>query len=217
MGFYAFLQIALSCISRWIGGDAPHVEGALTIPTTLIRIIRWFVAAYLLVSVPVYADLLSCVSVSLHSNGRVLGVDICSGRAHTVALAASLQRAVAGATNLIVVGDGEFQQDGRRYLMLGVAVPSKQANGVGFCGAGTEDKLLLVELGKSHRLYLRDGLEIQSCLKSFALSSDQGTDLHVVLGSIADPSEFQLTWLMHPKYGDVSKTVHVRGGKLFID
>jgi len=66
-------------------------------------------------------------------------------------------------------------------------------------------------------LYLRDKLQIQSCLKSFALSGDQGADLNVVLGSIADPSEFQLTWLMHPKYGDVTKTVRVRDAKLLIE
>lgn len=186
-------------------------------PTTLIRISRWLVSAYLLVSVPVYAELQSCVSVSVHSSGRVHAVDTCAGQSHTVALAASLQRAVVGVTKLVVVGGGDFQQDGRRYLTLGVAVPSKQTNGTGFCGAGTEDKLLLVELGKAHRLYLRDELEIQSCLKSFSLSSDQGTDLNVVLGSIADPREFQLTWLMHPKYGDATKTIRVRDAKLLIE
>ncbi|MGE5450300.1 MAG: hypothetical protein ACM3VZ_00475 [Acidobacteriota bacterium] len=120
-------------------------------------------------------------------------------------------------TNLVVVGGGDFQQDGRRYFICGVPVPSKQSNGAGFCDAGTEDKLLLVELGKAHRLYLRDEFEIQSCLKSIALSSDQGADLHVVLGVIGNPSEFQLTWLMHPKYGDATKTVRVRVGKLQIE
>lgn len=186
-------------------------------PTTLTRISRWLVCAYLLVSASVHAEQQSCVSVSLHSSGRVRGVDSCAGKAHAVVLAASLQRAVVGATNLVVVGGGDFQQGGRRYLLLGVAVPSNQANGAGFCGAGTEDKLLLAELGSAHRLYLRDELQIQSCLKSFALSGDQGADLKVVLGSIADPSEFQLTWLMHPKYGDATKTVHVRGAKLLIE
>lgn len=186
-------------------------------PTMLIRISRWLVGAYLLVSVSVHAEQQSCVSVSLDSSGRVRGVDTCAGKAHAVALAASLQRAVVGATNLVVVGGGDFQQGGRRYLLLGVAVPSNQANGAGFCGAGTEDKLLLAELGTAHRLYLRDKLQIQSCLKSFALSGDQGADLNVVLGSIADPSEFQLTWLMHPKYGDVTKTVRVRDAKLLIE
>lgn len=47
--------------------------------------------------------------------------------------------------------------------------------GRGYCGAGYEDYLLLVEI-LGRKLLLRDELLLQSCLKSIAMYLDQGDD-----------------------------------------
>lgn len=53
--------------------------------------------------------------------------------------------------------------------------PSTKRRGMGFCGAGLEDYLLLLEVG-SNRIVLKDQLLLQSCLQSIALASDSGDD-----------------------------------------
>lgn len=47
--------------------------------------------------------------------------------------------------------------------------------GMGFCGAGLEDYLLLLEVG-NNKIVLKDQLLLQSCLKSIFLASDSGDD-----------------------------------------
>ncbi|MFC5740443.1 hypothetical protein [Dyella tabacisoli] len=57
-----------------------------------------------------------------------------------------------------------------------VRIPSApNAGGRGYCGAGDEDYMLLVER-KERSLRLLDRLLIQSCLKNISLASDQGYD-----------------------------------------
>jgi hypothetical protein len=54
--------------------------------------------------------------------------------------------------------------------------PSRpKAMGRGYCGAGYEDYLLLVEVLEK-KLLLRDQLLLQSCLKSISMFIDQGDD-----------------------------------------
>jgi hypothetical protein len=53
--------------------------------------------------------------------------------------------------------------------------PSTVRRGMGFCGAGLEDYLLLLEVG-NNKIVLKDELLLQSCLKSIALASDSGDD-----------------------------------------
>lgn len=61
------------------------------------------------------------------------------------------------------------------FIIL-VREPSRPgAMGKGYCGAGYEDYLLLIEIRK-HELILRDQLLLQSCLKSIAMLIDQGDD-----------------------------------------
>ncbi len=54
--------------------------------------------------------------------------------------------------------------------------PSRpNAMGRGYCGAGYEDYLLLVEI-LEQKLFLRDRFLLQSCLKSISMYIDQGDD-----------------------------------------
>lgn len=135
----------------------------------------------------------------------------------TVAVDSGVLKAARGATEIIAISARAFQDGNRSYFVLAVATPSVERSGTGFCGAGTEDRLLLIEWqGKVRKLALRDQFEIQSCLKSIALRSDQGSDLPTLLGKVGDPTHIQLTWLEHPKYHQMTTTVTAQDGKFVV-
>ena len=135
----------------------------------------------------------------------------------TVSLGGPLARELARSSEVIAVGNEAILQNGRTFLVLGVAIPFIGKSGGGYCGAGTEDFLLLVELNaRASRLELRDRLQVQSCVQSMELQSDRGNDLHTALRSAKDPANFTLTWLRHPRYGPSTKTVSPVAGKFAV-
>lgn len=139
-------------------------------------------------------------------------------KARRVTADVPLKKALTGATDVFVVGQRGFAHDGLDYLILAVAKPSTPRRGFGYCGAGTEDKLLLVQWQRDRQmLQLRDVLEVQSCLKTFELASDQGTDLKKALRGITDPTDLKLTWLNHPTYGNAPKSITVKNNKFWIE
>jgi hypothetical protein len=130
---------------------------------------------------------------------------------------AEILKAVRNATEMVGVSSRAFADNRRIYFVLAVATSSVERAGTGFCGAGTEDKLVLIEwLGKARKLVLRDQFEIQSCLKSIALQSDQGGDLLTLLGKVSDPAHLRLTWLQHPKFHQSTKTVTSGKGRFVV-
>ena len=126
----------------------------------------------------------------------------------------NLRAAALGASQTFVLGTRAFDKEGHRYLVLAVSKPSVKKQGAGFCGAGSEDHLLLVEWKPgSQELALRDDMLVQSCLKSMALQSDQGSDLSVVTQGISQPEPLRLSWLTHPEFEGQAKTFVVVNGK----
>lgn len=124
-----------------------------------------------------------------------------------------LTRELRLASEVVSVGVKAFSQDGYTFLVLGVSTPSVVSPGSGYCGAGTEDVLLLVEWKtRPPRLVLRDRIQVQSCLQSMELRSDQGNELSKVL-HVENPAQFTLDWLLHPRYGSATKTLSVASGK----
>ena len=138
-------------------------------------------------------------------------------RGEAVAVDRRLAKALRGASQLVAVAGRGFVEAGRTFVVLGVAVPSVATQGGSYCGAGTEDDLLLIEWKtRPARLELRDRFQVQSCLKSMELQSDQGSELRVVLSGIDDPGTATLTWLQHPRYGPATKTVTAPAGKFVV-
>lgn len=126
----------------------------------------------------------------------------------------NLRAATRGASQTFVLGARAFDKEGHRYLVLAVARPSVKEQGAGFCGAGSEDHLLLVEWkAVPQKLILRDDMLVQSCLKSMTLQSDQGSDLSVVTQGISQPEPLRLSWLTHPEFEGQTKTFVVVDGK----
>jgi len=78
--------------------------------------------------------------------------------------------------------------------------------------------LLLIEWQKRQQaLRLRDKFEVQSCLKTFELSSDKGASLKDALAALDHASSMSLTWLNHPSYGEGTKTVSVSKARFHVD
>jgi len=127
---------------------------------------------------------------------------------------ANLRAAIRGASQTLVLSARAFDKEGHRYFVLAVAKPSVKEQGAGFCGAGSEDHLLLVEWKTElQTLILRDDMLVQSCLKSITLQSDQGSDLSVAIQGISQPEPLRLSWLTHPEFEGQTKTFVVIGGK----
>lgn len=126
----------------------------------------------------------------------------------------SLKKVLRDASHVSVVGGKCFSQQGVRYIMLAIETPSTSNHGSGFCGAGSEDRLMLLKWGENaDDVRFSDELKVQSCLDSYELVSVQGTGLKDAINLITDPAAFSLKWLSHPQYGSVDKKVTIQGGK----
>lgn len=69
----------------------------------------------------------------------------------------------------------ESKPKAQLFIVLTREPSRPSAMGQGYCGAGYEDYLLLVEM-LDHKLTLRDQFLLQSCLKSISMFIDQGDD-----------------------------------------
>jgi hypothetical protein len=83
-------------------------------------------------------------------------------------------RYLTRADNIRLIANGSGQKT-QLFIILSREPSRPGATGQGYCGAGFEDYLLLVEILK-RELVLRDQLLLQSCLKSISLFIDQGDD-----------------------------------------
>jgi hypothetical protein len=150
-----------------------------------------------------------------HPHGYELEV-AANGRARPVMLVDTLAGQLAGADVAFLVGGGVIRDHGHLQLLLAVSNPSRQNRAAGYCGSGTEDKLVLLGFDPPASARTLDVLPLQSCLNDFLLDSDQGVDLAQMLGRITDPKSFELAWEEHPKYGSGKKQVEIKNGKFHV-
>jgi hypothetical protein len=67
-------------------------------------------------------------------------------------------------------------QNGPLFIVLSREPSRPNSMGRGYCGAGYEEYLLLIEISRS-KIELRDQFLLQSCLKSISMLIDHGDDL----------------------------------------
>jgi hypothetical protein len=67
-------------------------------------------------------------------------------------------------------------QNGPLFIVLSREPSRPNSMGRGYCGAGYEEYLLLIEISRE-KIELRDQFLLQSCLKSIAMVIDNGDDL----------------------------------------
>ena len=137
--------------------------------------------------------------------------------AYRVRVDQDLLVAAQRADQLRVVGQRAVVVNNRTFIVLAAQTPSTSRQGPGFCGAGSEDRLLLTEwLSDRRQLLLRDALLVQSCLQTLSLWSDAGGDAFAALTSNADPARMQWSWVQHPTYGDRPVSVSIESARFAI-
>lgn len=133
----------------------------------------------------------------------------------TVAAPQDLSRQLSRARERFFVGTSGSPMTGATYVVLVVQTPSTNTRATGYCGAGTEDTLYVLELRRSPlRLIPRDRLLLQSCVDSLSLADDTGTPLRTRLERSATAGCITLQWLGHPRFGDDAVSLRIESGKL---
>jgi hypothetical protein len=151
-------------------------------------------------------------SLEIAVKGKLPGAQLVGSSNSQLRMTPELRRALAASSEFFVVGRRVFSSDGKVFLLLLTQTLSKGTHGQGYCGAGTEDVLRLVELRSlERRLIQKDEVLIQSCLHNLALADDSGKSLRARLEDVANPQEITLRWLQHPQFGDSARTAEVSG------
>jgi hypothetical protein len=89
-------------------------------------------------------------------------------------------------------------------FVLLVREPSRQNRAAGYCGAGHEDYLLLVE-AKNNKLKLLDKFLLQSCYKSLLLESDNDDEPEAALK--IDPVRSTITYRLDVDKADEARII----------
>jgi hypothetical protein len=97
------------------------------------------------------------------------------------------------------------------FIILVREISRPSAMGQGYCGAGYEDHLLLVEI-LERKILLRDRLLLQSCLKSVSMFIDHGDD-HPING-LTYEKDGSISYQLVADDDDVKRVLTIRD-KLF--
>lgn len=124
----------------------------------------------------------------------------------------------AGSGEWFVVGGRRFQgADGAELFVLYASSPSRpQSDGLGYCGSGIESKASLwaIDYQRKRAIY-RDEIALESCLENFALNVPSERAFIIDL-KVADPSNWQIEWLDHPRFGAGKHLIKVQGDGFII-
>jgi len=146
-------------------------------------------------------------------HGKVVG-EIVATQARPLQIDSKVTRLIVGSEAFFAVGKVAVAADGKTWLLVVTQTPSRENHAAGACGSGTEDALHLMQVDASHRkLILRSTIPLQSCLTGLSLNDDSGQPLQQKLESVSDPRKFELQWLNHPKYGNVTRTLTILDGE----
>jgi hypothetical protein len=79
--------------------------------------------------------------------------------------------------SISVIGTQSLMLDTTEFIWLFVRVPSRDSQGKGYCGAGTEDYVYLFSI-KHESLNTIKEFQVQSCLKNFSIGVDEEKDIN---------------------------------------
>ena len=130
---------------------------------------------------------------------------------------AKLKHGIRQSTDFFFVGQHAFFDSTGFYALMIVQTPSKKSLGQGFCGAGTEDYLYLLELNIDQlKVLIRDSLILQSCLKNISLNEDEGQSIRQRFKSIDASNGLSVKWLISPKGENREQLIIVKEGRLVV-
>jgi hypothetical protein len=145
------------------------------------------------------------VAVALHGDSKDT----------TLKVSKDLRKLLVAADDVVQLNGVVYADAGQRIFFLVARLPSKTNNTMGYCGAGHEDYLLLIELHPT-QLVLDDKLLVQSCLTSLDFLSDKGDDVKFALKTSSTKPEIRTKWMNHPTFDSEEKSIVAQDGRLVI-
>lgn len=130
-------------------------------------------------------------------------------RREVVSVSRELDSAIAHADALHFLLHDPDTSSGLAIIVL--SEPSTNTSGHGFCGAGTEDNVILIEK-RNHTITYKDRYLLQSCLQSITLDADNPDD--VLSGLSTDARAFTVTFKLLDDPDKKMTTLTVKNGKL---
>lgn len=103
---------------------------------------------------------------------QLLEIDTVKGKVSSIRLPKSLDRAFRRSSSIVFPVDHSQLIEEKEYVLVVVNQPSSP-NPTGYCGAGEEGTLYVLELQGSNALPRFSSL-VQSCLKNYILASEYG-------------------------------------------
>ncbi|PHP91004.1 hypothetical protein CFB52_000090 [Burkholderia sp. AU18528] len=128
-----------------------------------------------------------------HDEKRLVEVDIAHHHTSTVRLPAALRRAVASASSIGFPSASSRTIDGKEFVLI-VVNQSSGRNPMGYCGAGEESTLYVLQIS-GNAAASSYAMSVQSCLDSVSL--DTGGDNrspYLAIEWINDPVGFKVSW-----------------------
>ncbi|WP_322082191.1 hypothetical protein [Burkholderia sp. BCC1972] len=124
---------------------------------------------------------------------RLVEVDVARHRASTVRLPAALRRAVASASSVGFPSARSSIIDGKEFVLI-VVSQSSSRNPMGYCGAGEESTLYVLQI-KGSAAASSYAMPVQSCVDSVSLDTDGGNrSPYLAIEWITDPAGFEVSW-----------------------
>ncbi|WP_230958239.1 hypothetical protein [Burkholderia cepacia] len=124
---------------------------------------------------------------------RLFEVDAARHTKSALIVPAALRRALAEASSVAFPSGRSKRIDGNDYLLV-VVNRSSSSRPTGYCGAGEEGSLYVLEL-RGTRAVPRFSLPVQSCLDSVSLETDGGTQSpYLAIAWHDDPAAIDIRW-----------------------
>lgn len=79
--------------------------------------------------------------------------------------------------SISIISNKAFLVNDGQYFWSFIRLPSRNSNGVGYCGAGFEDFIILFSINKNKLSYI-DKYQAQSCLENFFIGIDSIKDVN---------------------------------------
>ncbi|WP_156954582.1 hypothetical protein [Paraburkholderia acidipaludis] len=149
--------------------------------------------------------------VLLQKGKRLVEVDAATKKEFPTRFPTSVRRAVSTASSIGFPADRSRIIDGKEYALV-VVNQSSSNNPMGYCGAGEEGRLYILQL-EGNKAELPLSLPVQSCLKSVALNTDTGTKSPYLAITWSDaPTGFKIDWEHDADKGRTSQLYRFQDG-----
>ncbi|KKL35479.1 hypothetical protein WR30_17350 [Burkholderia contaminans FFH2055] len=141
---------------------------------------------------------------------RLVEVDIAHHRSTAVQLPTVLRRAVASASSIGFPSASTKVVDGKE-LVLVVVNQSSSNNPMGYCGAGEESTLYVLQI-KGNVAAPKYSMPVQSCLHSVSLDTDvNNRSPWLAIEWLDDPPGFKVTWTNIDDAGPATREYRYNG------